>query len=166
MIVWLALLACHPSADAVVKGLASDNPVAREDMARTARTVDDPSVVKALMASLSDPSDGVRLRAIDSLLALRATDAVPALCSLVANGSPAVRRAAVDALGRLGDARAAPVLIAELEAKPDVAPLDGIWALGQLGDPAAIPVLSRLRNSGDVYVAYNATKALRKIKRS
>ncbi len=161
----LLLLACGSSSDTVVSGLASENPIVREDMAREAASFDDARVVEALVRALDDPSGEVRRNAIDSLATLRARDAVPSLCDHVERDpSVAVRRAAITALARLGDPRAVPVLVAHLEAHPDAPPLDAIWALGEIGDPGAVPILSELRRSGDAYVSYNASRALERIK--
>ena len=159
------LLACAPSVDSVVNGLASENPIAREAMAREAASVHDARVIDALIAALEDRSVDVRRNAVESLGALRAYDAVPSLCNLVEH-DPAggVQRAATTALARLGDARAVPVLVRHLEARRDAPPLDAIWALGEIGDPNAVAILSELRRSGDAYVSYNASKALARIK--
>jgi HEAT repeat protein len=159
------LLACGPSAVSVVDGLASENPIEREAMAREAASFDDSRVIQALIDALEDRSPDVRRNAVESLGALRARDAVPSLCDLV-DRDPAVgvQRAAITALARLGDARAVPVLVRHLEARRDAPPLDAIWALGEIADPRAVSILSELRRSGDVYVSYNASKALARIK--
>ena len=159
------LLACGPSAGSVVDGLASENPIEREAMARQAASLDDSSVVAALIEALADRSVEVRRNAVESLGALRAHDAVPSLCDLVEH-DPAVgvQRAAITALARLGDARAVPVLVRHLDAHRDAPPLDAIWALGEIGDPRAVAILSELRRSGDVYVSFNASKALARIR--
>ena len=159
------LLACGPSVDSVVTGLASENPIAREAMAREAASVHDVRVIEALTAALEDRSVDVRRNAVESLGALRARDAVPSLCDLVEH-DPAVgvQRAAITALARLGDARAVPVLVRHLDARRDAPPLDAIWALGEIGDRSAVAILSELRRSGDVYVSYNASKALARIR--
>ena len=161
----LLLLACGPSPGAVVDGLASENPIEREAMARDAASIDDPRVIEALIGALEDRSVDVRRHAVESLGALRAPDAIPSLCDLVER-DPAVgvQRAAITALARIGDARAVPVLVRHLEAHRDAPPLDVIWALGEIGDPSAVAILSELRRSGDVYVSYNASKALARIR--
>ena len=112
------LLACRPSVSSVVDGLASENPIARETMAREAASFDDARVVEALIEALDDRSVEVRRNAVESLGALRARDAVPRLGDVVEH-DPAlvVQRAAITALARLGDARAVPVLVRHLEAR-------------------------------------------------
>lgn len=158
------LLACG-SVEQVVEGLASENPSTREAMAREASSFDDARVVDALIAALDDPSIEVRRNAVESLGALRASGAVPSLCDLVVHDrAMGVQRAAITALARLRDTRAVPVLVRHLELRRDAPPLDAIWALGEIGDPSAVAILSELRKSGDVYVAYNASKALARIR--
>lgn len=162
--IWL-LLACASGSDEVLDNLASENPVIREDAAMMARTVDDPAVVEALVDVLEDGAEEVRLNAVESLIELEAEEAVPALMEVVeADPSPEVQRAAVEALGRLGDPQAVPVLVAYLDARREAPPLNAIWALGNLGDPEALGILGELRSHSDVYVAHNATQALRKIR--
>lgn len=165
---WLGLLiaACGPDPQTVADQLASDNPAVREDTARRARNFNSPAVVEGLITALDDDSETVRLYAVESLIALHATDAVPRLSTLMVDDPSAkVRREAVDALGRLADPRSVPALIALLEQNEgDKPPLNAIWALGQMGDIQALDVLSRLRQSDDPYVAYNANQALRRLR--
>jgi HEAT repeat protein len=130
------LLACGPSPEDIARAIRADNPVQREDGAKIAANVDDPSVVEALAGVLADPSEPVRLRAVASLAELGATTAGPALrARLAAETSPTVRRALADALGRLGVVEAVPELAAYVEAHgaDDRAQLAGLWALGALG---------------------------------
>ena len=160
------LLACGPGPETVALQLSSDNPAVREDTARRARNFDSPEVIAGLIKALDDPSEKVRLLAIESLILLDGTDAVPRLMEMIqADDSAEVRKEAIDALGRLKDARAVPALVAYLEANEAGQPaLNAIWALGQLGDMSALPVLSRLRENRDPYVAYNANQALRRLR--
>lgn len=165
------LLACGPDAESVALQLSSENPAMREDSARRARNFDSPIVIEGLIKSLDDPSEKVRSHAVDSLIALNAKEAVPRLVvHMSEDSSPLVRRQCIDAVGRLGDVSAVPALIALLEASqvatPPEPPLNAIWALGELGDQSALPVLSKLRDSPDPYVAYNANQALRKLRPS
>lgn len=161
---WAAILAgCGPSSDDIARNLSSPNPAIREDTAKIAKNFGSDEVEAALAAALEDPSEKVRLNAIESLVELEATSAVPALMDVVAtDASDVVKREAVDALGRLKDKRAVPVIIAYVEQrKAERPPLNGIWALGFLEDQAAMPILSELRAHPDPYVAWNANEALR-----
>jgi HEAT repeat protein len=167
MMIILAMLACGPSSSDISRNLSSPNPVVRVDTAKISRNFGSDEVVEVLIASLDDDIKQVRLNAIESLAELEAEDAVPALVALLEaeEVSAAELRAIVDALGRLGDVQAVPVLIAYLEAREAAAPpLNAIWALGNLEDHRALEVLSRLRESKDPYVRWNATLALRNLR--
>ena len=120
----LALLACSPSSDDIVRNLASSNPAVRVDTAKISRNFGSDAVEKALIGALDDEIEQVRVNAIESLAELEAAQAVPALVDLLAAEEvpPRVLRAAVDTLGRLGDAAAVPTLIAYLEAHEATAP--------------------------------------------
>lgn len=156
---------CGPGPEDIATQLSSDNPTVREDTARRARKFDDSAVITALVESLGDSSERVRLHAIDSLVALHAAEAVPALIETMnQDASDEVRREAIDALGRIGDPQAGPALIALLEENRERPPLNAIWAVGEIGDMDALPVLSALRESSDPFVVYNANKALRRLR--
>jgi HEAT repeat protein len=171
----LALLAaCGPAASDIAKVVGSENPVQREDGAKIAQNFDDPAVVDALVKVLDDPSEQVRLNAIESLAELEAGDAAgPRLTRLLAeDASSSVKRAAADALGRLAVLDAAPQIVAYVQAfgPDDRAQLAGVWALGALGAKglpaesrtAAMQALVTRRDATkDRYVRYNASAALR-----
>jgi HEAT repeat protein len=166
-VVLFTLVACGPDTSQVVQGIHSDNPAVREDMVEFARKVEEPKVVGALMASLEDPSEAIRIKAVQSLAALGHKGATaPLVDRLVIETSPAVKREIIDALGRIADDRAVPALLLIAQDTPaDDVPLNVVWALGNIGDRRALPVLSRLREeSTDPYVVYNANVALRKVK--
>jgi hypothetical protein len=172
----LLLLACQPAAEDVARAIGSQNPVMREDGAKIAQNYDDPVVVEALLKVIGDPSEPVRLNAIESLAELEATAAGPALIErLRTDESAKVRSAAADALGRLKIAAAVPDLVAYVESFPpsDRGLLAGAWALGHIGAEGLSPELKQstldclvaLRNSTpDKYIRYTATAALRTLK--
>ena len=156
--------ACGPSSADIAKNLQSPNPVVREDTAKIARNYGSSSVNKSLIAALADPSAVVRKNAVDSLAELSATEAAQPLADLLPKETdPDVQKEIIDALGRLKEKVGAPPLIALLEAHMDAPPLNAIWALGYIGDNRALDVLTKLRDSKDPYVAYNATASLRLI---
>lgn len=171
------LLACGPSADEIATAIRSENPVMREDGAKIAQNFDGDEVVEALLAVVVDPSEPVRLNAIESLAELEATSAGPALIErLGADESPKVRAAAADALGRLLVKEAVPALVTYVGTfgPDDRAQLAGIWAIGAIGeegglDPgvksSALTTLVELRGkTKDLYVRYNVNAALRTLK--
>lgn len=170
------LLGCDPAPEDIAKAVGSENPVMREDGAKIAQNYDDPVVVQALVSVLSDPSEKVRLNAIESLAELNATAAVPALIdSLNGDPSPKVKRAAVDALGRLTAKEAVPDIIAYVEgfSPDDREQLAGVWALGWIGSNGLEPELkkaalstlvARREKSSDKYIVYQANAALRTLR--
>ncbi len=172
----LLLLACDAAPEDIAKAVGSENPVMREDGAKIAQNYDDPVVVQALVAVLSDPSEKVRLNAIESLAELNATAAVPALIdSLNGDPVPKVKRAAVDALGRLCAKEAVPDIIAYVEAfsPDDREQMAGVWALGWIGSKGLEPELKRAtlstlvarrEKSGDKFIVYQANAALRTLR--
>jgi hypothetical protein len=173
----LLLAACSAGPDDIAKAIQSENPVMREDGAKIAQNYDDDVVVNALIAVLGDPSEQVRLNAIESLAELEATAAGPALIArLQTDESTKVRRAAADALGRLVFKDAMPALITYVASfgPDDHEQLAGIWAIGNIGnegkmDPdtkkAALATLVHIRDSTkDIFVRYNTNAALRTLK--
>jgi len=172
---WLSLLlvACDPAPEDIAKTIASENPVSREDGAKIAQNYDDQVVIEALIKVLADPSEKVRLNAIESLATLDAQEAIPALTdSLNGDPSPAVKKAAADALGRLVAKDAVPDLIAYVEAftPNDRTQLAGIWALGNIGAQglpadakasAMKTLVARREGTTDKYILYSANAALR-----
>ena len=158
----LLLFGCGPSDEDIAKNLSSPNPVVREDTAKIARNFGSDPVNAALLTALQDPSKTVRLNAVESLAELGVVGAAPPLAELLpVEAEPEVQAAIIDTLGRLKDPVAVPALVAWLDGHPEQPPLNAVWALGNIGDSSALDVLSRLRESSDVYVRYNATAALR-----
>lgn len=176
MILALLLVACDPAPEDIAKAVTSENPVMREDGAKIAQNYDDPVVVEALIKVLSDPSEKVRLNAIESLAELEASAAVPALMdSLNGDPSPQVKRASADALGRLGAKEAVPDIIAYVEtfSANDRDQLAGLWALGNIGSLGLPPdakqaalktLVSRREGTTDKYILYTANEALRTLR--
>ena len=176
MILALLLVACDAAPEDIATAVTSENPVMREDGAKIAQNYDDPVVVEALIKVLADPSEKVRLNAIESLAELEASAAVPALMdSLNGDPSPQVKRASADALGRLGAKEAIPDLIAYVEtfSANDRDQLAGLWAIGNIGSlglpadgkQAALKTLvARREGTTDKYILYTANEALRTLR--
>lgn len=173
MMSWLLLVACSPSAEDIATAIRSDNPVMREDGAKIAQNYDDEVVVKALLDVIGDPSDKVRLNAIESLSELQAVDAGPALIErMQIDPNPAVQRAAADALGRILYPDAVPALVAYAQTFPpdDRGQLVAIWAIGRIGFEGLKPedrkaamafLVERRSQARDRYVLYNIAASLR-----
>ena len=74
---------------------------------------------------------------------------------------PGIRAHAIEAVGKTRNKEALTALIRLLEEDTDKYRI--IWAFGEIGDKRAIPTLNSLLASNDVYVRYNAYRALAKI---
>ena len=174
LLLWM--LACSPSAEDIAKAVTSENPVMREDGAKIAQNYDDDVVVKALVSVIADPSEKVRLNAIESLAEIQSADACPALVDRMKNDpSKAVQKAAADGLGRIICKDAIPDLIAYVDSFDANSrdQLAGVWAIGRIGfeglksddKKAALHYLSQRREkASDKYVLYNLSVALRYLK--
>lgn len=171
------LVACGAGPDEIATAIKSENPVMREDGAKIAQNYEDQVVVDALVSVIADPSEQVRLNAIESLAELEAAAAAPQLVErLKLDESPKVRRAAADALGRLLAKEAVPELLVYVSsfAPDDREQLAGVWAIGWIGNAgglepdvkkAALDTLVRIRDTTtDVYIRYNVNAALRTLK--
>ena len=161
-IVAILALACGPDPADIAKNLGSENPVIREDSAKIAHNFDAPEVRSGLIALLDDSAADVRINAIKSLIELEETEAVPKLITMLETETdPQVHREVIDALGRLGESEAVPVLISYIEDNMQPSPpLNAIWALGYLQDNSSLTLLSDLADNSDIYVAWNARRAL------
>ncbi len=105
----------------------------------------DATVVPALQARLSDPSDGIRIKAARSLGILRGRNAVPALILVMKEDrSPAVRFEAIRAIGKIGDTSAAHEVLPFTLSTDAKLRTEAALALGRLHDRAALPELTRL----------------------
>jgi len=174
MIFWL--LACSPSAEDIAKAVTSENPVMREDGAKIAQNYDDEVVVDALITVLPDPSEKVRLNAIESLAEIQDQKCGDALIErLKSDPSPKVRLAAADALGRLLYKNAVPTLVSYAGefAVDDRQQLGAIWAIGRIAyegldadvkKQAMSFLVERREKATDPYVLYNISVALRYMK--
>ena len=171
------LVACGAGPDEIATAIKSENPVMREDGAKIAQNFDDTVVIDALVSVLADPSEQVRLNAVESLAELEAASAAPALIErLEKDESPKVKRAAADAIGRLVAKEGVPALLAYLATFPsnDREQLAAIWAIGHIGDEggldpdiksSALLALVQIRDTtADPYVRYNTNAALRTLK--
>jgi HEAT repeat protein len=163
------LTACGPSSEDIAQNLSSDNPVVREDTAKIAHNFDSDVVRTSLLASLQDPAAKVRYNALNSLITLEAVESVPAILAMLEiEDNREVELLAIDALGRFKDAQAVPRLIEYIEARRQESdrsiPLNAIWALGFIGDAQALPLLITLRESSDIYVSSNASRALAELR--
>jgi HEAT repeat protein len=125
--------------------------------------------VRALVATLEDPSTVVRAAAARGLSALGtgARAAIPALVPLLQDREEAVRTAAAEAISAAGplDEEATASLVEGMDSPDNVVRAQAAEALGEVGaavDEAAEALASGLRDSNDV-VRQKAAEALGKI---
>jgi HEAT repeat protein len=105
----------------------------------------DPSVVPALQARLSDPNDGIRIKAARSLGILRGRPSVAALVLVMKEDrNPTVRFEAIRALGKIGDGGAAPDILPFTLSTESKLRTEAALTLGRLHDRASLSELTRL----------------------
>lgn len=141
-----------PKVEDQVKKLASEDPAERMEGVRGLAESNDPKAIEYLIGAVSDPDDRIRVKAIDTLGQLKATEAVPLFVQQLflrdTNSATKVRLLA--ALGRIGDKRATQPILDVLSRDAD-RPLRGnaLYALGEIGDPKALPALEELAAAAD-----------------
>ena len=105
----------------------------------------DPSAVAALRDRLSDPEEGIRVKAARALGILRGHDAVPALLeSLGKDRSNAVRFEAVRSLRKIGDAAVARDLLSYCTYNDAKVRNEAVFTIGRFRYREAVPELTRL----------------------
>lgn len=97
--------------------------------------------IPSLIEALTHRDWLVRLRAVESLGAVKSPEAVPPLIAVVFNDpDSAVREDAVRALGNIGDRRAVEPLMFVVQKEPNLR-IPAVEALGRIGDRRAVPML-------------------------
>lgn len=147
---------------AEIEGAVATDPLPEA----TAQSQSQPTgAVVALVATLADPSPGVRLAAAEALGSLQDTAAVRALMRALRTDDDAeVRRAAAHALGEIEDPTAIPALGEALARDPDPeVRLMATWALGEIEDPRAIQPLGAALRDRDYRIRLAAIHALGEI---
>ena len=105
----------------------------------------DATVIPALQARLSDPSDSIRVKAARSIGILRGRAAVPMLVLVMKEDrNPSVRFEAIRAIGKIGDTTAAKDVLPFTLSTESKLRTEAALALGRLHDKAALPELTRL----------------------
>jgi HEAT repeat protein len=105
----------------------------------------DASVIPALQARLSDPSDSIRVKSARSIGILRGRVAVPMLVLVMKEDrNPSVRFEAIRAIGKIGDTTAAKDVLPFTLSTDSKLRTEAALALGRLHDKAALPELTRL----------------------
>jgi len=157
-----------PKVEDQVKKLASDDPAERIEGVRNLSESNDPKAIEYLIGASNDPDERVRVKAIDTLGHLKATDAVPVFVQklFLRDTDQATKARLLAALGKIGDDRATSPLVDLLSRDSDRAIYgNAVYALGEIGDPKAIPGLEKLAAStGDPALRTLADETARKIR--
>jgi len=141
----------------------SQNVVARQEALVMLGRLGSRRALPLLETTAADTALDLQTRqaAIAALGDIGAPGSLDALVGLLDNAPPEIVEAAVVELGRLGDGRAVGPLVRLVREKR--ARLPALWSLGAIGDPRAVPLLNLELSDPDVYVAYNARQALKRI---
>ena len=147
--------------------LNDENISVREQTARAlGRLLDLKASAAALTSTLqSDSEPSVRLAAVRSLGALRATGSSEIISRVLKQDpSSQVRAASAGALGLIkGDQATAPLIVALGDASPMVRYMS-IMALGSIGDPSVADDIEKLQKDTDSTVRKAVAEVLRKLK--
>jgi hypothetical protein len=136
---------------------------ARWEAAEALGEMGDPAAIPALLASLTDPCEMVRLCVAEALgLCGRSDPRVPAaLCCLLTDFDDGVRIFTLEALGDLGDATVLPAVRSRRECEPPAVRVWVYYALAQLGDePFALTETLEVLRQGNMEERTQAAKVL------
>jgi HEAT repeat protein len=134
-----------------VKTLRDPDPAKRLEAVKGLASSSDKKAVEYLIEATADADNRVKLKAIDSLGALRATDATPVLVQALymRDSEPWLKQRILGALGKIGDNRAVRPIADYLARDTDSATLGtAIFALGEIGDKGAVSDLQPIADSG------------------
>ena len=130
------------------KNLRSEDPGTRLEAVKMLAASQEKSAIEYLIEATADTDPRVKLKAIDALGTLRATDATTVLVQVLylRESEPWLRQRALVALGKIGDSRAVRPIADSLARDSDVPTLGtAIFALGEIGDTSAVPDLQRVK---------------------
>lgn len=145
------------------KDLKSANIILRKEAIEYFTNNPDNAVADYLLKALADKSPIIKIVAIRAVGSNEIEKAIDSLVQSLSSSDKEVVRESIVALGKIGEEKRTPgELIAFLS--NENYQLEAIWALGTIGEKSAIPPLTELLSSGDKYVVYNATMALKKIR--
>ena len=154
--------------DDSVRKLNGDDPTERLEAVSALGQVNDPKAIEHLVAAASDPDMRIRVKAIDTLGNIKATEATGLLIQqlFLRDTDVATKRRILASLGKIGDRNATGPILDFLARNVDPAARgNAIFALGDIGDPKAVKPLETLAQSTtDNNERALAQEAIRKIK--
>jgi len=150
------------------KHLNDDDPGKRLEAVKSLGDSGQPEAIEYLIQATGDPSDAVKIKAIDYLGKLRATDATQVLVQklFMREVEQQVKQRILVALGRMGDVKAAQPISEFLVRDVDPAMRGtAVFALGEIGDATTIPRLEQVqRQADDPHLQVLAGEAIAKIR--
>ena len=152
--------------EAVKKFQDDDLPTKLEGITQLGTVDDRAKALGYLLQAANDPEGSVRLKAIDVLGNMKATEAVSSLVQqlFMRDTDKPTKQHVLVALGKIGDPKATRAILDYL-ARPGDEGMDGnaIYALGEIGDKRAIPTLEEISTAGDPALRPLATAAIQRI---
>ena len=158
VVTWAIVQHGPEALDAVVAGLADDDPAVRRQFAHVLGKMADPAAVPALVGLLGDEPE-VAAKAAFGLGQVGGPDAVAALTGMLGSGASGVRATVVTALGGLG-AAAVEAVLGRLGSASATARADAAEVLGALADERSVPGLAGLLADPEEDVRITALMAL------
>jgi HEAT repeat protein len=153
--------------DESVRKLNGDDPTERLEAVTALGQVNDPKAVEHLVAAASDPDMRIRVKAIDTLGNIKATEATSLLIQqlFLRDTDVATKRRILASLGKIGDRNATGPILDFLSRNVDPAARgNAIFALGDIGDPRAVKPLETLaQKTTDDNLRSLAQETIRKI---
>jgi len=153
--------------DESLKKLRSDDPEKRLEGLRDIGEVNDKKAIDSLLAAANDPDMRIRIKAIDVLGRMGASDAIPLLVQqlFMRDTDLGTKQRILACLGKIGDPHAtAPILDFLARAGDPATRGNAIFALGDIGDRAALAPLSAIADGDDPILRGLAQEAIRKIR--
>jgi HEAT repeat protein len=130
--------------DEYVQRLSDDEPQTRLEAVRSLGASKDPKAIEHLLTATADADIRVKVKAIEYLGILRATDATPALAQqlFLRDVGLGVKQKVLVALGKIGDPRGAEPIMDFLKRDLDLQLTSvALFALGEVGSEQAIAFL-------------------------
>jgi HEAT repeat protein len=151
-----------------VRKLRSDDPEKRLEALKGFGEMNEPRAIEYLVAAANDPDMRIRIKAIDTLGNIKATDATPLLIQqlFMRDTDLGTKQRILACLGKIGDERATKPILDFLARDVDPAVQgNAIFALGDIGDPTALPALETIARDGrDERLRALAQDSIRKIR--
>jgi HEAT repeat protein len=130
-----------------VRRLKNDRPETRLEAVKSLGDSKDPKAIEHLVTATADVDIRVKIKAIDYLGTLKATDATPVLVQqlFLRDVGPGVKQKVLIALGKIGDPRGAEPILEFLKRNLDQQTKGtALFALREVGNDSVLPVLDSI----------------------